>query len=541
MLLAVLACSACAADLMTSHPGTGSDTGSAMPPPSGCPVAPSADSLIVATDKGLVKGTQAGTGFAFLGIPFAAPPVGSLRFMPPQPAASWSEVVDATHFGNSCAQWDPLAGGVSGSEDCLTVNVWTPALPSCSSTPLPVLFWIYGGADLLGSSAQPDYVGQELANANHAVVVSFNYRVGALGFLALPELAAATPEHTTGNNGLLDAIAALRWVQGNIAAFGGDKARVMLYGQSAGAIDTCALVASPLTHGLFSSGLMESGNCAAESLSYRYPRGTAVADTVGCGGAQDVVGCLQAAPLKTIVQNAGGTFVGSLVTQVITTSVDGSRIEDLAFGATVDGYVLDDTPQATIQAGAHNHIPLVIGTNAREFSKLVSPTLFPQIAGVDCTEYAAAITAGFSNIAVPILHTYPCDASDPSSGYQQFVAVLTDAFFTCPSRRALRGAAATQSEPVYRYVYTHGKAGHSDEVPYVFGTLANATPDETTLSQHMQAYWVNFAATGDPNGAGLPMWTAYNADADNALQLDTPIGDMAQFGESGCAFWDTVQ
>jgi para-nitrobenzyl esterase len=543
----VLASSACGTDSADGNPTNGSDNGSAgsagsaVSPPSACAVGSSTDPLVVATDKGLVKGTQAGTRFAFLGIPFAAPPVGSLRFRPPQPAACWSDVIDASQFGNTCAQYNPFAGGIEGSEDCLTINVWTPALPSSSGTPLPVLFWVFGGGDILGGSSQPGTAGQELANAHHAVVVSFNYRVGPLGFLAHPALRDATPEHTTGNNGLLDAIAALHWVQDNIAVFGGDPKRVMLFGQSAGAINTCSLVASPLTHGLFSSALMESGNCAAETLSYRYSRGELVTAAAGCALANDVVGCLQNASLDSILNTGAGTFVGSFVTNLLTTSTDGAHVEDLPFAPTIDGYVLDDTPEATIRAGKHNHVPLVIGTNAREGADIIPQNLFPQLPIVDCAEYATVLTSIFPGIAIQLLQAYPCNALDATAGYRQAVAVLTDAFFTCSSRRALRAASAAQSEPVYRYVFSHGRAGHGDETPYVFGSATGATPDETTLSQRMQSYWVNFAATGNPNGADLPTWSAYVPDADNALRLDIPIGNVAELGASGCAFWDTVQ
>ncbi len=511
----------------------------------GCPVAPSTDPLVVATDKGLVKGAQAGNGFAFLGIPFASPPIGALRFMPPVPAACWSGVADATRFGNTCAQWNPMSGGVIGSEDCLSLNVWTPALPSSSSQPLPVLVWIYGGGDLIGANSFAGADGQALSTAENAVVVSFNYRVGALGFLAHPALTASSPQHTSGNDGLLDALLALQWVQDNIASFGGDKTHVMLFGESAGAINTCALVSSPLAHGLFSSAAMESGNCAAEPLSYRYVRGAVVADSVGCAFAPDVVACLQSAPLSSIAQNAGVTFVGSVVSEVVTASIDAAHIEDLPFGPTVDGYVLDATPLATMKAGNHNHVPFVIGTNAQEFAAFIPPSLFPQIPIASCAEYAALVTAAFPGLALPLLQAYPCSIFDPTAGYREFIAVVTDAFFACPSRRALRAIAATQTEPVYRYLFTHGVAYHGAEVAYVFGTFATVpfvpTAAESTLSSEMQSYWVNLAASGNPNGAGVPTWSAYQPTVDNALQLDTPIGETSAIDAAGCNFWDTVQ
>jgi para-nitrobenzyl esterase len=520
-----------------------SGSGSAVSPPRVCPLATSADPLVVATDAGLVKGVQAGTGLAFLGIPFAAPPVGSLRFMPPQQAACWSDVFDASNFGNTCAQWNPGTGGVVGSEDCLSINVWTPALPTGNPT-LPVLFWIYGGGDLIGASNFQETYGQYLANSKNAVVVSFNYRMGPLGFLAHPALAAANAEHTTGNYGLLDAIAALKWVQLNIAAFGGDKNHVLLFGQSAGAINTCALVASPLAHGLFSSALMESGNCAGETLADRYPRGQQVAASVGCATASDVFGCMQNAPVDSILQSGGSTFVSSFITQVLTVGQDAEQIENLPYGPTVDGYVLSDTPEKIIQAGGHNHVPFLIGTTSFELGEMIPQSLFPQQQVVNCIEYDALAAAIFPHIGTQLVQTYPCDPSDPPSAFRQVVRVASDGLFVCPSRRAARDAAMTQSESVYRYVFTHGSAVHTAEIPYVFGDfgpLISASPGDLMLQDQIESYWVNFAATGNPNGAGLPMWATYDPSADNTLVLDTPVGNTSGFESAGCAIWDEVQ
>jgi para-nitrobenzyl esterase len=525
-----------------SGSNSGSANGSAAPTPA-CPVAPSTDPLVVATDRGLVKGVQAGTGFAFLGIPYAAPPVGSLRFMPPQSAACRSDVFDASNFGNICAQWNTAWGGLVGSEDCLSINVWTPSLPTASSTPLPVLFWIYGGADLIGASNWQGTYGQFLANSKNAVVVSFNYRLGPLGFLAHPALLNATPEATTGNNGLLDVIAALQWVQTNIAAFGGDKNHVLLFGESAGAINTCALVASPLATGLFSSALMESGNCAAEGLTYRYIRGEAEVAAAGCALATDVVGCMQNAPVDSILNAGGDTFIGSFVSQILTTSINGAHLEDLPWGPTVDGYVLNDTPQHTIQTGAHNHVPLVIGTNSIELAAML-PQMFPQQPIMNCVAYDAFGAVLFPGLVVPMLQTFPCNPWDPPSAFNQAVRLAGDGFFHCPSRRALRGAAVSQSEPVYRYLFTHGVATHSAEVPYVFGDMGiylPASADDLKLQDQIESYWVNLAATGNPNGAGLPTWDAYDPSADNALVLDTPITSTTAIDWQGCAFWDSVQ
>jgi para-nitrobenzyl esterase len=337
-------------------------------------------------------------------------------------------------------------------------------------------------------------------------------------------------------------------VQDNIASFGGDKTHVMLFGQSAGAIDTCSLVSSPLAHGLFSSALMESGNCAAETRADRYAIGEGFVKSLLCNDAPDVVKCIQHAPLSAIVVDGGLGFVKTLVKE-FSSAVDPKRIPDLPFGPTVDGYVLEDMPLATIAAGNHNHVPLVIGTNADEMTFLI-----PSFAISSCLEYEALVKHMLPNDASRMLGAYPCNKGDQKSGERQFVSAMTDAFFTCPSRRALRAAAASQSEPVYRYLYTHAYASgpkasrgayHTAELPFVFGSFGwipyTPTNDEMTLSHQMQTYWRNLAATGNPNGGGPLSWNAYDPIADEALRLDTPLGTASAIDAAGCDFWDAVQ
>jgi para-nitrobenzyl esterase len=555
----VLASAACASNPTdNSHPDNGPNLGSAGSAGSAapaCPVAPSTDPLVVATDKGLVHGKQAGNGLAFLGIPFAKPPMGSLRFMPPEPTECWAGEVDATNYGDTCAQF---IGVPIGSEDCLNLNVWVPAGASSTSN-LPVLVWMFGGGNFVGGTdfglselnlGPSVYDGQTLADNQNAIVVSFNYRVGVLGFLAHPALTAASGQHTSGNNGLLDAIQALHWVQDNIAAFGGDKTHVMLFGQSAGAFNTCSLVASPLAKGLFSSALMESGNCAAESLSYNYNFGINVADAVGCSNAADVVACLQSAPLQPMVAIGNIGYVAAYASKLLS-PIDPKHASTLPFGPTVDGYVLDDVPLATIQAGNHNHMPLVIGTNASEFNFVADP-----LAVVGCVGAEALEHAWFPSLANQLGAAYPCQFLNPLSGAHSLGQEITDAIFTCPSRRAARAAVANQTEPVFRYLWTHvtpyaggvlalGGTFHASEIPYVFGNfgavLYSPMPAESVLSQQMGGYWANFAATGNPNGTGLPTWNQFDPTADNLLQLDTPVANISGFEGAGCDFWDSAE
>lgn len=549
-----------------SSDGGGSSTGDpgadASVAPS-CPSAPSTDPLVIAIDKGAVRGKQAGSGFAFLGIPFAKPPVGSLRLMPPVAPDCWTDVKDATNYGNMCVQTQLAMNqtAVVGNEDCLTVNVWTPKLPSASSQPLPVLVFKHGGFFVEGASNQADgngvnlYDGQELANTQNAVVVTFNYRLGSLGFLAHPALAAANPQHTTGNYGLLDSLLVLQWVQENITWFGGDKAHVMLFGESAGAIDTCALVSSPLAKGLFSSALMESGNCAAETLDYRVKEQAEILDTVKCANAADVVACLQSADLVGFVQGGGNAVVGKMLSRDLI-NVDPAHFMTVPLGPTVDKYVLEDVPLKTIEQGKHNHVPLTIGTNARELAWLLPHSLIPASAGVSCLVFQTFVNAMFpaNGLFAKLIGAYPCNWSDPDGGFNALISMTSDGYFTCPSRRALRAAAKTQTEPVYRYLYTHTHssglwaplgAAHAGELAFVWQgfTWFGMTPtaDETTLSQQVQGYWANFARTGNPNGGSLPLWNANNATTDKVLELAAPIQEISNVQSTGCDVWDAVQ
>lgn len=566
----------CAIDTQTKDENASSSGGGSTPNdgfdagvpevPRACPVAPSTDPLVVATDKGLIRGKETGAGFAFLGIPYAKPPIGELRLMPPAPADCWPSVKDTTIYGNMCVQ-TPLKlnqSDVVGSEDCLTLNVWTPALRPSSTKALPVLVWKHGGFFVAGATSQANaegnalYDGQELANANGAVVVSFNHRLGVLGWLAHPALAAANPEHTTGNYALLDTLLALRWVQDNIASFHGDKTRVMLFGESAGATDTCALVSSPLARGLFSSALMQSGNCAAETLDFRQKDEASILNEVECSNSTDVVACLRSAPLSAFVRAGGNQVVGKMLWRD-TINVDPTHFMSVPLGPTVDGYVLPDIPIATIQEGKHNHVPLLVGTNAEEIAWLLPRSILPALPIASCVGFATFVNAMFPFVTRPglaarLLAAYPCNLLDPNGGYDALVAMTSDAFFTCPSRRMLRAAASTQAEPLYRYFYTHTHssgtwaplgAAHAGELPFVWGTFSyfamTPTAAETTLSRQVQAYWTNFAGSGNPNGGALPNWKAYDPAVDNALELATPIDVTAAVHAKRCDIWDSVQ
>lgn len=492
----------------TSNPD-GVPGGDAGPPDAatGCTttVAPRPGTVITAT--GAVTGTHAGTTYAYLGIPYAAPPTGALRWQPPAPAACWADERPATAYGPLCPQLADDGTTVIGDEDCLTLNVWAPD----GAANAPVMVFIHGGGNTGGSASDPFYDGAALAEHAGAVVVTLEYRLGALGFYASGALDAERAEHVSGNYGILDQIAALRWVQANIAAFGGAPDQVMLFGESAGAQDTLIHVASPLSAGLFARAAAESGGAYRTSLADHETAMAMVTSTVGCAGVADELACMRAvlaADLAAIPSAMGPLAMG------------------MRYVPAIDGYVLPDTVPDMLAAGTHNHVPLVIGTNAQETSRMVAHVTTE-------AEYRAAVTAQYGAAAPALLDLYP--ASDYASPQQALIAVTTDVTWTCPIRRLARAAADHQDEPVYRYHFSWHAPGaggtaigatHGLELAFVFRNFAafgypNPSPSDLALADAIEGYWGRFAATADP--AGTPAWPRYDSASDPYLELDATV------------------
>jgi para-nitrobenzyl esterase len=361
------------------------------------------------------------------------------------------------------------------------------------------------------------------------VVVEVNYRLGLLGFLAAAAFDAESPQHVSGNYGLLDQVAAMRWVHRNIAAFGGDPSHVLLFGESAGARDTCMHIASPLSKGLFSSVLMESGNCSESRFLVKMTRlqGTenGYANVIGgappaglhCTGSDsDVAACLRAVPLDELV----GTAQAQLG-------------NDWSAMPNVDGYVLPDFPVQLFAKGQQpNKVPLIIGTNADEMA--LKGFIVPPI--TDATDYQNRITSVFGAARTQaILAEYP--PSSFSSPEDAFVALWSDAHFTCPARQYAR-AISNSNVPVYRYFFTHAPAVHGAELAYVFHHFASGAPTsgEEALADDIEGYWSRHAATGNPSGASAP-WPLYDS-SDPYLQLDAPPKNGSGVHTRRCDFWD---
>ena len=464
-------------------------------------------SLQVKTKLGVVEGKEAGPVRAFLGIPYAAAPVGDLRWKPPMPAAKWSGVRKATDFGARCLQnnvfGDMNFRDFGGSEDCLTLNVWTPAKDAKAK--LPVMVWIYGGGFAAGSTSEPRQDGTVLAQQN-VVVVSMNYRLGIFGFFVHPELAKESSHGSAGNYGLLDQRAALQWVHENVSAFGGDPGNVTIFGESAGSFSVSAQMASPLTKGLFQKAIGESGAAFHSSglpfdpLAVRAEKDSKLAaSTLGVSTLADLR-AVPAEKLLTAFFKPGGGF---------------------DFPPDIDGYFLPQSLAEIFSAGKQNDVPLLAGWNHDEgsFEVAFAPQK-PTLASLKATA-----DKDFGDRSADFLKDY--SAQDDEQAARVAADYAGDKFIAWSTWRWLEAQLKTGSKSIYRYRFDQAPpasdpkapdlgAYHSAEIEYVFGALDSKTKvpwraSDRRLSEQMQKYWANFARSGDPNGAGLPQWPVYNA------------------------------
>ena len=489
-----------------------------------------ATAQVVRTTDGPVTGTSLAGGVkAWLGIPFAAPPVGDLRWTPPRPPEGWTTVRVADRFAPSCMQ--PLrdhgiayyVGDDPVAEDCLYLNVWAPAgvRPAAG---LPVIVYVYGGSFVAGSSRKPLYVGEHMA-AKGAVVVGFNYRLGTLGFLSLPALTAESPAHASGNYGLLDQIAALKWVKANIRAFGGDPGRVTVMGQSAGAMSIALLQTSPMARGLFSRIVGLSGSVYAGPDSDRLPsladgeaRGVAMQKTLG---APDLAALRRMPPDRIVALQGPGV------------------------SPVVDGLFLKESPAAAFGARHQMDVPLLIGTVSDE-------SLSPVSSVRTLTEYRAALAKQYGANAAAVEALYP--AADDGSARLAGRRLGHDSGFSTMMRSWARLQSAKGTAPVYAYLfdrkhpYTPGVAfsdldpvttgvNHTDDVAYWLGTFDSMNGPRRTrdwtladraLGDRMQAAIIAFAATGDPNTKTLGVtWPRYRRDAEQMMAFGAKAGVVA--------------
>jgi para-nitrobenzyl esterase len=482
-----------------------------------CPVTAGAPGERVSTTSGVAHGTRAGATWSYKAIPFAAPPVGDLRFRAPERAACADSEIDATAFGPRCPQLD--SGAYAGSEDCLQLNVWAPA---ATAAPRPVMFWIHGGGNSVGTAADALYDGRRLSEVGDVVLVSANYRLGQLGFLAHPSFGTGS-----GNFGTLDLVQALGWVHDNIAAFGGDPGNVTIFGESAGARDVCTLLAAQPAAGLFHRAIMESGACKfLPTRSAAEAQGNKVVAATSCAQATDVPACLRALPVATLINALAG---------------DPGALGSSPYQPTIDGSVLVEQPSVAMTAGRHHAVPFLVGANADETGK-VAPAVPSETAYQDLVHAQYGTTLGDR-----VLQQYP--ASRFATPRAAYVRVTTDSRFVCPAREIARAADAGQTAAVYRYLFQYAGPSqfgvvHGLDVPFVFGTFdalltAGGQPYQPTatdlaVSATIQTAWTTFARTGVP--ATTPAWPVWTP-TDPTLQLDASLSVADGIRTADCDFW----
>jgi para-nitrobenzyl esterase len=487
-----------------------------------CSFAPARAQDVVRIRSGRVAGQRAGDVAVYKGIPYAAPPTGERRRKPPQPAAAWSGVLDAASHGLPCPQ-RPFLGTPfvkEWSEDCLKLDVWTPAL--ASARPFPVIVSIPGGGFYAGGSADPSTDGSALARQG-VVVVTFNYRLGVFGFLAHPMLSKESPAGVSGNYGLMDQIAALRWVQENIAAFGGDPRNVTITGSSAGGSSVLYLMASPLARGLFARGVAQSPALVHAPLAALRERryGLEPREAAGYSLGADI-SALRALPAQELLARVGPPF----------NMFEERRGND--YWPFVDGAVLPDEPWALFASGRFARVPLIIGTTTDE------GTVFAAFDRRTMTADAwhEHLARRHPGVEREVQSAYA--ASPDTAVHSSAVRWVNDWFFHGTARAVAR-AVSSRGVPVFLYNFSRtlpapsvrGRslgAAHSSEVRYVFSTLnaagaltADFVDQDHALSRAMSSAWVQFARTGDPNRAELPTWPRYETSTDRHLDFGAEI------------------
>ena len=541
--ISIVRAAACAAVVLFAGGGAGSAAGQTVLDPD-APVRVTGGAI-----RGAVSALDAGV-VAFKGIPYAAPPAGELRWRPPQPVVAWEGVRDASGSGPICIQ----NGGrdVSQDEDCLFLNVWAPRE---TSAPRPVLFWIHGGGYTGGSGSTALYDGTRLA-ADGAVVVTINYRLNVFGFLAHPALSAESPHGASGNYGLLDMVAALEWVRDNVALFGGDPDRVTIFGESAGGGAVMSVMLIPAAEGLFHRAIAQSNwingwdrplAAPARGWEAAEAQGLRVAAALGTAAdARDPLAAMRAASAADVLAasnaDAGSPFLRT----------------GNVWAPNVDGWVVPDDPLAMYRAGRQHRVPLITGLNGNEGSLMTR--------GMDVADAAAFedhVRSVYPALAGEMLAHY--DASSPAAAKAAIDKVIHDLYFAGPVRAHAESQAAAGA-PTWLYHFTHvpptpwgAELGshHAAELAYVFGTLTRReeggerplgltpvgdyTDTDTALSATMRAYWVQFAATGDPNREGLPAWPAFDPETDRHLELGSAIAPGTAVDVAGAALWEALE
>ena len=497
----------------------------------------------VTTTYGPISGITEEGALAFKGIPYAKPPVGELRWQAPQPPATWSQTRMTTDFSPKCPQknFSPTQDSAitEGEEDCLYLNVWTPAL----SGKRPVLFFIHGGGNQQGSASETIngavlYNGKFLASRKDVVVVTINYRLGALGFMAHPAVAAASNSKTSGNYGTMDQVLALEWVKNNIAKFGGDPDNVMVFGESAGAVNTSLLLTVPSAKGLFHRAGIQSGSPVASPYLAGENIGKSFASRMGCatGTLDQQLQCLKALPISKIIAELESPLAGGKVS--------------LGWGPVVDGLIIPKDPISVILTGQHHKMPVMLGSNADEMSASSPPVVTPAQVR---TLFDSYVPEAYEAEGLTL---YPPGTTN-AQARQSYIQTLTDAQFTAPARRMAKGLDIFQTEPVWRYLFSHAQAGlgafygsaHGLELPFIFQSVEETSygkgaffnNNDRVVAKAMMDYWTNFARTGNPNGTGITVWPLYDYQKDPYLDIKSPVASAEGLRTQKSDYWDRAR
>ena len=480
----------------------------------------------VRVHTGQLQGVAADGVESFKGIPFAAPPVGDLRWRPPQPAASWTGIRQAAEFGADCMQGrfgPPPAPGAPParppSEDCLFLNVWRPS--GAAATPLPVMVWIYGGGFVGGSGSSPFTSGAQFAKRG-VVLVSLNYRVGRFGFFAFPALSRERPEEAKGNYAYMDQIAALQWVKRNIAAFGGDPNNVTIFGFSAGGVSVHSLLASPMARGLFHKAIAESGGSRDSVLTARPLRDDGVdpnypvsAETIGKDFARSmgIEGTDAAALVSLRALSADQVLRGPQPAPT-------ASAPPIETTPVLDGTLITETAETAYKARRQPRVPILLGSNSAD-------TAGNRIKATSKEQFFAR----FGQWGAQAKGAYDPEGT---ADLPAMIARANDDFGQAEPARFAANAFAANGSPAYLYRFSYVQAAvreqmragapHGGEIGYVFGTLmarpgTTLSPEDLAVSRMAQSYWVNFARTGDPNGPGLPAWPRHDPGKDQIFDF----------------------
>ena len=499
------------------------------------------DLSIVNLDSGTISGTMDAGVRVFRGIPYAAPPVGDWRWKAPQPVEPWEGVRECTEWGFSCvhvpyppdSMWTGPEWGdpAEQDEDCLHLNVWTAA--EAPDEKRPVMVWIHGGSLKHESGSVGAYGGANLAQKG-VVAVTINYRLGPFGYLAHPELTRESEHQSSGNYGILDQIAALEWVQRNIAVFGGDPDRVTIFGESAGSWSVNFMVASPLARGLFHRAIGQSGAGFGPMVHLDMERaGRRSAEQTGIEFAAVLGSDDEPASLNAMRAVSATEILAKFV-----------EVPEAYVGPNVDGWVFPDEIHAIFEEGRQNPVPVIVGSNADEGSMYAGPN-----APATVEDFRLSAQERYGDFADAFLEAYP--VADDSDVKDAFVAAVGDAIFTWEMRMWAR-MTSTVDAGSWLYHFTRVPpitqsetlgSHHGAEIVYVIGNFHLASfapqPEDERLAEAMSGYWVNFATTGDPNGAGLPEWPAYDVKSEAFMEFGDTIQPGDHLLERECDFFES--